>query len=349
MDIFFHPDLMVFGAIGGFLLTEKLELMEKFKIGRKFRISRLTLLMLFSGVYIATFGMFISNPAARYLGLVLVIAASLLFFHYMTSRRNPGLAGIKNVFGAAVFALTLSAVANLNHFITDSTEFSYLVLLFPVVYIIAERMELGFVRGMKLSMIRVLGILSWISVIIAFSSAELGSGFVARVLTGASIAILLSVILTSMAYDPTFRKLRKKSRLQSFMQKGIVISFIWLFLGIALFMLQLIQGHGLLDPAAHSIALGFIGTFIVSHSPIIFPLTLKKKANQDNVTYLPLIVITIANIMRIAGDLTISFSLYSSILSYASGYVIILAILAFAYNLKRIMPAQAPLQETATA
>ncbi len=340
---------MVFGAIGGLLITEKLELMEKFKLFGKFRISRLTVLFLFSGVFLAAFGMSIGNPDSRYLGLLLVFTASVLFFYYMTSGKNPGMAQTKDVFGAAVFALALSALANVNRFITDSTELSYLVLLFPVIYIMAERIELGFVSGMKPSLIRLMAILSWFSVTTAFGSAELNTGMIARILMGVSIAPVLSMIVCTMIYDPTFRKLRKKSKLQSFMQKGIIISFIWLFLGLALFLLQIMLGHGFLDPAAHSIALGFIGTFIVSHSPIIFPLTLKKRANPENVTFLPMVVITIANSMRILGDLTISVSSYSSMVSYASGYMIIVAILSFAYNLKRIMPSHSSGHHAATA
>ena len=348
-DIAFHPDLMVFGVIGGLLVTEKLELMEKFTIAGKLRISRLTVLFLFSGVFIASLGILAGYGPARIAGLVLVVLTSLLFMYYMTSSRNPGMADIKKVFGAAVLALALSAAANISHFITDSTELSYLALLFPVIYVMAERMELGFVRGMKVSQIRIQAVFAWLSVILAFLSVELEFGLLPSILMGASIAFILALVLVSLAYDPTFRKLRNRSRLQSFMQKGILISYAWLFLGLALFILQIGRGHGFLDPAAHSIALGFIGTFIVAHSPIIFPLTLKKKAVQENVTLLPIVVITVATIMRIFGDLTVSILPFSNAISYASGYVIIIAILSFAYNLKRIMPASTALGEPSPA
>ena len=38
--ILFHPDLMVFGVVGGLLITEKLELMEKFQLFKGIPISR---------------------------------------------------------------------------------------------------------------------------------------------------------------------------------------------------------------------------------------------------------------------------------------------------------------------
>ena len=35
----------------------------------------------------------------------------------------------------------------------------------------------------------------------------------------------------------------------------------------------------------------------------IFPLTLKRNANQERVTFLPLIILTVSNVMRVFGDL----------------------------------------------
>jgi hypothetical protein len=347
--IIFHPDLMVFGVIGGLLITEKLELMEKFSILGKARISRLIVSLLFPGVFISSAGILVGMVLIQDLGLLLVTGASILFLYYMTSRRNPGLAYIKQVSGAAILAMALAATANLNLFITESTELAYMTLLFPVLYVLAERMELGYVRGMKTSLIRVQSILSWILVIVAFMSVEINIGTLPGILMLISITILIALILVSIYYDPTFRHLKKKSHLQSFMQKGIIISYLWLFLGLLLFILQVIRGHGFLDPAAHSIALGFIGTFIVAHSPVIFPLTLKKKAVQENVTYLPIIVITVANVMRIFGDLSLNVSWVSSAVSYASGYVILLAIIAFVYNLRRIMSTGHPVHGVVNA
>lgn len=336
-DIIFHPDLMVFGVIGGLLITEKLELMEKFKLYRNLKISRIIVVLLFPGVFIASLGILMETAIVEDVGLISITAASLFFLYYMTSERNPGLSYIKYVSGAAIFAMALSSIANLNHFITESPELTYLVLLFPIIYVLAERIELGYVRGMKTPLIRIQSILSWILVILAFLSVETGQVPFPQILMLISIAILTVMVLVSLFYDPVFRSMKKKSRLQSYMQRGIIISYVWLFLGLALFTLQIVRGHGFLDPAAHSIALGFIGTFIISHSPVIFPLTLKKKAVQENVSYLPLVVITIANVMRIFGDLTIPISNVATIFSYASGYVILIAIVAFVYNLKKIM------------
>ena len=335
--IIFHPDMMVFGVLGGLLITEKLELMEKFRIMGRYRISRITILSLFSGVYIASAGIILEQGMMRDMGLILILIASLLFLHYMTSRRNPGMKEIKYMSGASIFVISLSSIANMNHIITYNTQFAFLVLLFPVIYVLAERVELGFVRGMSSGIIRSQTVIGWTAVILAFLSVETEGFPFSMPLLASSITLLLIMAITSIIFDPNFRKRMKKSHFQTFMKTGILISYFWLLSGIILFITQIVYGHGYLDPAAHSIALGFIGTFIISHSPIIFPLTLKKKAIQENVTLLPIFVITLANVMRVFGDLTVPFYEFSAAISYYSGYVILIAILAFLYNLKRIM------------
>ena len=335
--ILFHPDLMVFGAVGGLLITEKLELMEKFKLVKGISISRPTVLFLFSGVFIASLGILFDSTPARYAGLILVFAGSLFFLFYMSSSRNPGDVWIKRVFAAAIASMSLTAFGNLNALITYNVELTYLALLFPIIYVLAERMELGFVRGMKQDIMKVQVFIAWLAVILAFAAVELhrtpynqGAMFV-------SILLVLTLTMISVKYDPAFRRLRIHGRFQSFMRTGILLSFFWLVLGLILFVLQLILGHGFLDPATHSIALGFIGTFIFSHSPVIFPLTLKKKARQERVTFLPLVVLTVSNLMRVFGDLAAPVTSAGFVASYFSGYVLLIALVAFLYNLRRII------------
>lgn len=335
--ILFHPDLMVFGAVGGLLITEKLELMEKFPLVKGIPISRPTVFFLFSGIFIASLGILFNSSPARFAGLVLIFAGSLLFLFYMSSRRNPGDIWIKRVFAAAIASMSLTAIGNINALIVYNVELTYLALLFPIIYVLAERMELGFVRGMRQGIIKVQVLIAWLAVILAFAAAEMHVTPYSQEAMFASISLVLALTLISVRYDPAFRKLRMRGRFQAFMRAGILISFFWLVLGLILFVLQLILGQGFLDPAAHSIALGFIGTFIFAHSPVIFPLTLKKNARQERVTFLPLLVLTVANAMRVFGDLAIPLTSVGFMMSYFSGYVLIIAIVAFVYNLRRIM------------
>lgn len=340
--ILFHPDLMIFGVVGGLLVTEKLELMEKFRLVKGIPVSRPTVLFLFSGVFLASLGIVDGSVLTRYAGLILIFAGSLLFLFYMSSSRNPGDRWIKRVFAAAIASMSLTAIGNLNALIFDNVKVTYLALLFPIIYVLAERMELGFVSGMKTGIMKAQAFIAWVTILLAFAAAEIHVAPYSQALMIASILLLFSLTMVSVRFDPAFRKLRRQGRFQSFMRAGVLLSFFWLILGLILFVLQVVVGHGFLDAATHSIALGFIGTFIVAHSPVIFPLTLKKRARQEKVTYLPLIVLTLSNLMRVFGDLASHFSGAGFIASYLSGYILLIAIVAFIYNLRRIMVSATP-------
>ena len=179
--------------------------------------------------------------------------------------------------------------------------------------------------------------IAWVSVLLAFVSAEMHLTPYSQVAMAVSIILLSALTMISVWFDPAFRRLRRQGKFQSFMRTGVLLSFFWLFLGLFLFVLQLIVGQGYLDAATHAIALGFIGSFIVAHSPVIFPLTLKRNANQERVTFLPLIILTVSNVMRVFGDLASYVSSAGFVASYLSGYVLLIALVAFVYNLKRIM------------
>ncbi len=347
--VLFHPDLMIFGAVGGLLVTEKLELMEKFPLAKGLPISRPTVLFLFSGVFLASLGILVGSTLTRYAGLILILAGSLLFLFYMSSGRNPGDMWIKRVFAAAIASMSMAAIGNFNALIFNNVWITYLALLFPIIYVLAERMELGFVRGMKTSVMKAQAFIAWITVLLAFAAAEIHMNPYSRDMMLASIMLLFTLTMVSVRFDPAFRRLRKQGRFQYFMRYGVLLSFFWLFLGFLLFALQVIAGQGFLDAATHSIALGFIGTFIVAHSPVIFPLTLKKRARQDNVTYLPLIILTLSNVMRVFGDLVSHSNSAGFTASYLSGYILIIAIVAFIYNLRKIIVSDPPVLKKGAA
>ena len=342
-DIMFHPDIMIFGVVGGLLVTEKLESMEKFKLLNRFRISRLIVIFLFSGTAIASAGYSMTNSALIDTGLAFVIISSILFLHFLTSKMGHSIAGIRWMFGASAVAITFTAFANMSSTIWMNIRLTYLALLFPVIYIVAERVELGFIRGMDKKIIALQASLSWIIVITAFASVEYPQPVKGSIIMGSSIVILLFMIFNALRFDPSFHRSPRQGKFQVYLRIGVIIAYFWLFLGLGLFALQLTTSEDMLDAATHSIAIGFIGTFIVTHSPIIFPMTLRKNAAQDRVTFSPILIITLATVMRVYGDLGVGSNYVLNLISYLSGYVLVIAILAFIFNLKRvILPSAVP-------
>lgn len=335
-DILFHPDIMVYGVIGGLLITEKLESMERFRLLNTLKISTPTIFSLFTGTAILSIGY---QYGVQYLvdaGLVLVIIAGFLFLYFLTSKMGHSIPQIRWMFGASAAAIVLSAISNMKSPIWMNVQLSYLALLFPIIYIIAERVELGFVRGMSSQTLSFQATLSWLVVIMAFISAEIPGSLTESIILAVSIFFLFLVIVSALRFDPSFHRMPQKGKFQSYLRIGVMTAYFWLFFGLLLFTIQLTTSQDILDEATHSIALGFIGTFIVAHSPIIFPLTLKKRAEQNKVTFLPLLLITAATAMRVFGDIGANVLTIFNLVSYVSGYVLIVAIFAFIYNLRRI-------------
>ncbi len=336
-DIRFHPEIMVFGVIAGLFITEKADLMSNFHLIGRVNSSLVNISLLFSGVFITSLGASLGLYAVRLTGLLLVTLAGIVFFYYMTSRKNPGERRIKWIFGGAISAMVSSAILSSAFPVVDDMPMALLILSFPILYVLAERVELGFVRGMPKKATFLVVAFAWAIVLLLSTSVLLGSDPSGKWLFDISALIFLGIIGLLLRYDPAFRKSPRSSRLQAFMKRGVIISYIWIVTGILLFLVRNSTNLDILGPATHAIALGFLGTFIVAHSPVIFPLILKKKANPENVTMAPIVLITMATFLRVTGDILLLSGFYGNVMSYASAYILIAAILAFLYNIRRIM------------
>ncbi len=331
-----HPALMVFGVIGGLLLAEKIEIMNKFLILGRIPISYTIVLTLLLGVLFLSLGYGIDFSILKYAGSALIALAGILFLWFMVSRRNPGNTGIKLIMGAALMALSISSIAESITSATDSSSVALLLLSFPILYILGERIELGQMRNIGNSKMRMLFISAILIPVFLFVSILLQFRFIDQVLFDGSILFLTLMVYISIKFDPLTRKLKIHGKFQSFMQLGVVSSYAWLLVGIVLYFIQVNVERGFMDPATHSIALGFIGLFIIAHSPIIFPLTLKLRVDTTRVTKLPLYAMNLAVFLRVGGDLISTGSNVGNIMAYSSIYVLILAVLLFFMNIMKI-------------
>ncbi len=331
-----HPVLMVFGVIGGLLIAEKIEIMNKFLIFKRLPISYLIIVIMLPGILLLSIGYASEYAILRYTGSVLIAITGLLLTWFMVSLRNPGNFGVKLIMGSALVALSFSSIAESITSAIESPIVAFLLLSFPIIYILGERIELGQIRSIgKVTM----GILVFSSIMIPvlLFFATLGHYMlIDRLLFDSSEIFLLILVLTSIRYDPTTRKLRSPGKLQSFMQFSIISSYAWLLVGIALYLVQMNVESGFMDPATHSIAIGFIGLFIIAHSPIIFPLTLKLKVDTTRVTKSPIYALNLAVFLRVGGDLISKQSEAGNVMAYSSVYVLMIAIFLFFFNIMRI-------------
>jgi small-conductance mechanosensitive channel len=93
----------------------------------------------------------------------------------------------------------------------------------------------------------------------------------------------------------------------------------------------------LYDPFIHSLTLGFIGTMMLAHGPVILPGVLKRKFNERKLTMLPLLVLTLSVVLRAGGDLLmlVSYSAAVRLIVGLSGWLVLVAVLLFLSSIVR--------------
>jgi hypothetical protein len=331
-----HPVIMVFGVVGGLLISEKLEMMGKFKILGEIPISYPIVASMISGVTILSVTYYTIFQDLRFVGAALIATAGLLFMWFMISRRNPGSTDIKFIMGVSLLALALGAISVSFKPATSSPSVALLMLSFPILYIFGERIELGLMRGIKHGYMLLMKISAVLIPSLLFISSILQDEIEIRLLFDLALLPIFLFIFSVTIFDPVFRIRHPRGKLQRFMGAGILSSYIWIWIGLILYIIQVNISHGYMDAATHAIALGFIGSFIIAHSPVIFPLILKLRADTNRVTFSPIIALDLAVVLRVGGDLSAMVWKFGNFLSYLSIYILILAILLFLLNIMRI-------------
>ena len=112
--------------------------------------------------------------------------------------------------------------------------------------------------------------------------------------------LILSMWL--LRYDMAKKSIRQKG-LPRFIAVSLITGYIWLGLGGLLAFFSGGQQAGLVyDALIHSVGLGFVFSMILGHAPVIFPAILKVRMIFRRTYYIPLILLHISLIFRVAAD-----------------------------------------------
>ncbi len=344
-----HSLLMVFGFLGGLLMTERIVGSKGMARAYGPSFSVPMLLFAIAGLLLLAAGWLLGSQLESAAGGSLFAAASLMFTAMLL--RLGRIANDYSSFGImslGTVSLTVSSAISGFRLPVDDYPLIILMLLFPVIFVLGERIELTkfhyFPR--KRFVVRCVFMLLAASVMLAFAAAVAWSpnSFYATLSLTISLACLAGAIALTFAAERKRKAPADRTILQTYVDKCISIAYFWLFLGVFLFILRVNGVVGLYDAAIHSIALGFVVTFIFAHGPVIFPTVIGRKANISNLSYLPLLTLTLSNCMRISGDvfkLHIDFTpmviqVASAIVSL-SGIILGIGALQFAAMMRSIM------------
>ncbi|HYA83209.1 MAG TPA: hypothetical protein VEH06_07140 [Candidatus Bathyarchaeia archaeon] len=306
----------------------------------------------------------------------LIIFVVIVFW---TMRVRPKLLGISDYFIALslVTLITINVIDLSGYRYTNSLTHVQLWLLFPILMIFGIEYKtlpafLGFIRPRKASAtaslvsISICMILGFVSVIFANMSLLLSVIF--NVILFASVLLFATAVYAFGGFDNReilrLVKGERKAR-YNFIGNHIKIAFLFLFLGVIMAILFNLVGQYFVfyDLAIHSIAIGFIGLTIALYLPLMLPPVVGKIINFTSFNNIPLFLVIVSLIIRVAGDFILAQPFSSSSLGYIwssshriltyffglSGWFIVAAMLAFVIMIHKSMKEVDHLEEGAAA
>ena len=296
-----------------------------------------------------------------------------------TLRVRPKLLGLSDYFiSLCLIALIAVTVIELSGYkYSNSLTHIQLWLLFPVLMIFGIEYKtlpsfLGFIRPRKaltvasLVCISICMILGFVSVIFANMSLLLSVIF--NVTLFASVLLFATAVYAFGGFDnrEVLRLIKGERKARyNLIVIHIKISFLFLFIGVIMAILFNLVGQYFVfyDLTIHSIAIGFIGLTIALYLPLMLPPVVGKIINFTSFNNIPLFLIIVSLIIRVAGDFILVLPSYSSSLGYIwsfshriltyffglSGWFIVAAMLAFVIMIHKSMKEVDHLEEGAAA
>ncbi len=339
-----HPVLMVFGFLACIVMAERVAGVTVIPDLKKSSAPLAMVPLISLGVVSEIVGYTIGPDWSRYLGAALLFAGCLAFIFVLFKLANK--TGVKLPFYFMIIsAVSLAAAAILSAFSlpAGNSGFIMLLLFFPLVFILGERVELtrftstpAATRRFGLAFVLVAA-----AVALFVLSSVLDSFFEAQMiaLLVGSTLLLVTLFTVLLAESQNFKLLSKsKEPLQRYVFSHTRVAYAWGILGVILAGIYFADSMriDLYDPFIHSIAVGFIGTMLLAHGPVILPSVTGKKLDATKISLLPLGILTAGNLIRVGGDLTL-LAYSSDIVEIIVGLSGWLILIAFIFFLKEIL------------
>ena len=264
-------------------------------------------------------------------GSVILIAGFIIYIYIITSigKRSAQPLPFKYMSLAAISLICASIVGIWNTPV-GNLPFSMLLLGFPILTILGERVELTRFVAPSISSLARYGI--WI-LAVAFALILIQTLFplvAYRPLMLTWVLLLLAVAIP-LAWGERRLMTRGEKILHRYLGVHLMAAYGWLFLGIIALLVIVFKGQtvSLMDAATHSLAIGFIGSMILAHAPIILPAILGRPLIEERLNRLPLWLLTTGNFFRVISELAGETGLRKAIASGVAGALTLLTVVVF--------------------
>ncbi|MDG6941258.1 MAG: hypothetical protein JRM76_07805 [Nitrososphaerota archaeon] len=330
-----HPLLMVFGFIAGMIVTERIAGVELLPHTKQTRLSLAIPPFIFVGMAVEMLGFLFDLALASYVGAALLVVASLLFLSLLRSFLTMGREKMSVLFMVVSgVALLLSALLSAFSLPAGNVGFVMTLLLFPVVFVLGERVELTSLAT-KSSSDRFVPALIMVAVALGLFGLDAWS------LTSMTLVAFGLTGLTFGFFLVNERKARPNATalpFQKYVRNHVELAYVWglagSVFGVAYSLSPLFVFY---DAFIHSLALGFIGLMFLAHGPIILPMVTRRQFDNAKLSSIPLAILMVALVTRIGSELALLYDgAWLLNLSVAvSGWLVLLAVAAFFVEILR--------------
>ncbi len=332
-----HPLMMVFGFLAAIVMTERVAGVSVIPDMKDSRVPSATVPLIALGVVSEIVGYTLDAPLARYFGASLLLAGCLVFAIVLL--RLSSKTGVRLPFHFMILSvLSLSGAAVLSGFSLPAGDISFIMLLlsFPIIFILGERVELTRFTASS-------SVVSRFTIAYALAAVSVGAFLLASLPSSmpyidlvsiGTLALLATMALVLYAESENFKLLAKSNLpLQRYVYSHTRVAYVWGMMGLTFALTYFASSFNfdLYDPFIHSLAVGFIGTMLLAHGPVILPSVTGRRLDLATLSKMPLVILTIGNALRIVGDLVL-LRYNSMALSYVvglSGWLILASVILF--------------------
>lgn len=334
---YLHPILMVFGFLASIVMTERVAGISVIPKLNKSTMPLAMVPLILIGVVLELLGN-TTFPLLNYVGGAFLFAGSTVFI-FVLARLSQNTGTKLPFYFMIASGVSLAASAILSAFTLPLGNLGFIMLLlsFPMVFILGERVELTrftstasahqrFKVAFGLSCIAV-------AMFVLASSPNFNEIEVIGSTIG-SVFLLGTLVIVLLGEGQNWRLLSKSNQsIQKYVVSHTRVAYTWGIIGLILAVIY--SGDSmridLYDPFIHSIAVGFIGTMLLAHGPVILPTVTGRKIDVTKISMIPLVILTLGNSIRIVGDL-IFLTYTSRALEFVvglSGWLILIAVILF--------------------
>lgn len=328
-----HPILMVFGFIAGIIITERMAGLELLPASRNSRLSLSMVPFVFVGVTVEALGYGTGYALLRYSGALLLVIGSALFLALVSSFYRKGRENLSvSCMAISAVCLLASSVLSALELPAGNTGFVMLLLLFPITFILGERIELtSLASGRRPERLRPALLTTAACVLLFALGSILGSVSGPEFALGL-IGFLLLLATFAMFMREELATAPRPAPLQHYVRLHVNVAYLWGLAGSIFGLLYMVgQMFQFYDAFIHSLALGFVGLMLLAHGPIILPVVIGRTFDQEKLSRAPLLLLTVGILLRIVGNVSSLFFQPEGLglVIALSGWVVLAAVLAF--------------------